>query len=119
MSNYKIMNRDLSGTSLEGLSAPGYYERNKESHLNPKSTCYGDVLVSTKQVYSGFQFKLKIYFRGHFYWKPAIMFKPKWGQYWFHWLFFMFWAEPVFTSKIDKVIKDHLKEQVGEAFHGL
>ena len=105
---YKIMNKELNAWSLEGESCIRYYEQNKDMHLNPKYTCYGDVLVQTKRVFSGITFKLRFYFKNHWHWKPS--FHWKYGTYYFHWLFFMSWFEREYVDKFDKIIKDHLAE---------
>ena len=104
----KIMNRDLSAYSLDGFHCIDEYNRNKDYYLNPKSVCYGDVLVETKPVLSGISFKCKLYFRNHWYWKPY--FRWKYGNYYFHWLFFMLWFDKEYVDVVDKIIKDHLAE---------
>jgi hypothetical protein len=105
---YKIMNRELTAYSLEGWECLRYYESNKDLHLNPKMTCYGDVLVQTKRVVSGISLKFKFFFKNHWYWKPS--FHWKYGNYYFHFLFFMFWFDFEYVEKFDKIIKDHVAE---------
>jgi hypothetical protein len=105
---YKIMNRELNATSLEGIKCIDYYEQNKQFHVNPKYVSYGDVLIQTKHVLSGFSFKFKIYFRNRWLWKPH--FYWKYGNNYFHWLFFMFWFEYEYVEVFDKIIKDHLTD---------
>lgn len=105
---YRIMNKELTGISFEGYDCLRYYEESKYRHIDPKYVCYGDVLVQTKRVFYGISFKLKLLFRNHWYWKPS--FHWKYGTYYFHWLFFMFWFEREYKEIFDKIIKDHLSE---------
>lgn len=103
-----IMNRDLTAYGLQGQDCIDYYNRNKDLHLNPQLVCYGDVLVKTKDVFSGISFRLKLYFRNHWYWKPSYHWKH--GYYYFHWLFFMIWFDKEYIEVFDKIIKDHLSD---------
>jgi hypothetical protein len=104
---YKIMNRELTGYSLSGFDCPQVYERNKKYHISKKYNSYGDVLVKTQKILSGFQLKLSIFYRNHWYWKPFYHLKHR--IYYFHWLFFMFWIDREYTESKPEIIKDHLK----------
>ena len=103
---YQIINRELNAYSLSGYECLRYYEKDREAHLNPKDSRYGDVLVKMKRVKSGFEFRLKISWL-FFDWKPKLSWK--YSKY-FHWLFFMFWFEFTFLDIVDSVISDHLSE---------
>jgi hypothetical protein len=105
---YWYTDRDKGGIYYSGWDAGNVYEGYRKAHLNPKSCKYGAVLMSTKRVFTGWEFKLKIFFRSHWYWKPE--FRWKYGQRYFHWLFFMTWIEPCYNTVMDKVVKDHLNE---------
>ena len=107
---YKIMNRELTAYSLKGFNCPSYYENNKYLYTDPKYVCYGDVLVETERVCVGFEIRLKLFFRNHWYWKPR--FYWKYGDRYFHWLFFMFWINKEYGEVNPKIIKDHLKDEL-------
>ncbi|UZS00242.1 hypothetical protein [Chondrinema litorale] len=105
---YQVMNPELNAYHFGGPRAPEWYEEKKEWILNPNSRIYGYKLVKMKRVRSGFEIKLKIFYKAQWYWKPHIQFN-KFNRY-FHWLFFMLWFEFEYRDIIDKIEKDHLKE---------
>lgn len=111
---YQIRTANLDAIRTTGMyhEMIEYYESKKQLHLDKKYVCYGDKLVSTKRIKVGFSFKFKFYFRNHCYLKPYF----KWNNWdkCFHWLFFMFWFESIYDDVVDKVIKDHLSEQLEE-----
>ena len=101
---YQIMNKELTAYSISGYECLRYYERDKQAHLNPNDSRYGDVLVKMKRVKSGFEIKLKIKWI-NIYWKPV--FSWKYNKY-FHFLFFMLWFDFSYSDIIDCVISDYL-----------
>lgn len=52
--DFRIMTRDLRGFKTGGPGTDIYYENNRDFHIDKKFTSYGDVLVLTKMVKSGF-----------------------------------------------------------------
>jgi hypothetical protein len=103
---YQIMNKEMTACSISGYECLRYYERDKEAHLNPKDSRYGDVLVKMKRVKSGIQIKLKLKWM-NIYWKPR--FSWEYNKY-FHWLFFMLWFGFTYSDVIDSVVSDHLSD---------
>jgi len=103
---YQIMNKEMTAYSISGYECLRYYERDKEAHLNPKDSRYGDVLVKMKRVKSGIEIKLKLKWM-NIYWKPH--FSWRYNKY-FHWLFLMLWFDFTYTDVIDCVVSDHLAD---------
>lgn len=102
---YRIYDSKLDGYSLSGYSCIEAYERDKKSHVNKQDSRYGDVLVRMKRQHSGFSFRVKLYFRNQWNWKPIL--SVRFSKY-FHWLFFYIWIENEYVDIIDEVVKDHL-----------
>jgi hypothetical protein len=103
---YWYTDREKEGIFYSGHDAEQVYDSYWRFHVNPKSSKYGAVLCSTKRIVTGFELKMKFFFRSHWYWKPE--FRWRYGIHYFHWLFFMVWLDKCYTTKIDKVIKNHL-----------
>ena len=87
------------------------YERNKKYHLMPGSVKYGAVLIRTKRVKVGFEVKVKLFYRDHWYWKPE--FYWRYGMRYFYWLFFMIWLDGEYHDVPDGVVMDHLADYNG------
>jgi hypothetical protein len=100
------VDKQREGIFYSGWDAERVYDGYQKHHLNEKSMKYGAVLMSTRRIFTGWEFKLKILFRSQWYWKPE--FKWRYGNRYFHWLFFMWWVEPCYNTVMDKVVKDHL-----------
>ena len=103
--NYWYMDREQEGIYLSGPYAYDSYEANRKWHLNEQSVKYGAVLVKTKRVKVGYEVVLKLFWRSQWEWWPR-----KYARC-FHWLFFMFWLNPIHIDVADGVVKDHLNEQ--------
>lgn len=104
------MNKELTGISSSGgFEVIRIYNDNKKYHIDQKYISYGDILVQTKRCFSGVNIELQLFFRNQWNWKPLSHWK--YGDRYFHWLFFKLFIRKEYVEKIDKIIKDHLKEE--------
>lgn len=110
MVEYAVMSRDLKGTVLSGdyTHVSNWYEYHKKYVLMKGSISYGDVMVKMKRVKCGFSIKFTV---DTTWWKYHLLPKIEWRfNKLFLWLIFLVRFEFKYTEKVDKIVKDHLKE---------